>query len=795
MSRKSRKTNRRRIIATAMASIFMLQQTMALTVFAGTITDINGNALSKNGNTWNITADRLNTAKSMGIRTGADFTVDNGEIANLIFSKDGTQFNTFVNLVKNGVNIDGILNTVNGSGNFYNGKAIFISPKGMVVGANGILNVGSLAGYSVSGGTFAGLENFEKQQAGLSYSSGGTLVDVADSDIINGNAVSLTNIAQEGDHYLGDAITINGKIISRGDVDLRASKVDVANTGVIVAGVPTVSATNQVITSSTGAEALFNQLVNTDGLSSMTAGGNSNITIIGEGNYGTSSTPNGGVNIAGKVYNNGTGNTIIRNYDNEPGQGMTVSGTVENRNGALDFRNNKGAMVFTADSNVKNLNGATTIYNTPYDFSDDRNSKMQLAGNITTNGTLTVDNLGVGGMEVSKGGKIIHNGNAYFYNGRMADGTPTNAYEKNATNGTGAMDIAGEIYIRGNGSEAKFENTDYGYGGLNVRNGAKIDHQEGAKTEFINAGHNGFNVGTPADGTTEAYAIVNSGANAMDITNTGAYGLNIESHGQVTGSADITMTNTSENSHTNTYTDVLGQSQTVTGGLNVQGVVNTTGNITMTSNDANILIGDDRLQGPYISSGKNIVMTANDASILNYGVDKTLISAQNTSSSYGNLTMTANNGTIGLEVQETACTGANCTGVGPKTTGARDFKKSINAIVKNKVKATTTDSSAAKNTDYVINYASIDSDMNIDTIKADGRVILTVDNSGHAWGGEATAAANSGKRYDMLNARSTNSDTNVEGWGMSLIANGSIGSKNKPVTFIQNKAETNRMFT
>ena len=190
------------------------------------------------------------------------------------------------------------------------------------------------------------------------------------------------------------------------------------------------TATNQVITSSTGAEALFNQLVNTDGLSSMTAGGNSNITIIGEGNYGTSSTPNGGVNIAGKVYNNGTGNTIIRNYDNEPGQGMTVSGTVENRNGALDFRNNKGAMVFTADSNVKNLNGATTIYNTPYDFSDDRNSKMQLAGNITTNGTLTVDNLGVGGMEVSKGGKIIHNGNAYFYNGRMADGTPTNECNK-----------------------------------------------------------------------------------------------------------------------------------------------------------------------------------------------------------------------------------------------------------------------------------------------------------------------------------------------------------------------------
>jgi hypothetical protein len=40
----------------------------------------------------------------------------------------------------------------------------------------------------------------------------------------------------------------------------------------------------------------------------------------------------------------------------------------------------------------------------------------------------------------------------------------------------------------------------------------------------------------------------------------------------------------------------------------------------------------------------------------------------------------------------------------------------------------------------------------------------------------------------MVNARTDNSDTNIEGTGISLIANGSIGTKNKPVTFIQTGA-------
>lgn len=77
--------------------------------------------------------------------------------------------------------------------------------------------------------------------------------------------------------------------------------------------------------------------------------------------------------------------------------------------------------------------------------------------------------------------------------------------------------------------------------------------------------------------------------------------------------------------------------------------------------------------------------------------------------------MNVNDGTIGLEVGG-GCQGAACTGIGPKEGGSRDFTKSINGNIKGKVKAST--NKVTKPDDLVINYAAIDSDMNIDNIKA-----------------------------------------------------------------------------
>ena len=102
-------------------------------VFATNITGIQGN----NG-VYNIDAAKV--SGSTGFRQYTDFTLDNGDVANLKFDQG---YNKFVNMVDNQVNINGIVNTVKGDA-FYNGHAIFVSPNGIVVGASGVLNVGSL---------------------------------------------------------------------------------------------------------------------------------------------------------------------------------------------------------------------------------------------------------------------------------------------------------------------------------------------------------------------------------------------------------------------------------------------------------------------------------------------------------------------------------------------------------------------------------------------------------------------------------------------------------------------------
>lgn len=66
--------------------------------------------------------------------------------------------------------------------------------------------------------------------------------------------------------------------------------------------------------------------------------------------------------------------------------------------------------------------------------------------------------------------------------------------------------------------------------------------------------------------------------------------------------------------------------------------------------------------------------------------------------------------------------------------------------------------------------------MNVDQIKADGRVILLADDS-----------TNKGETpYDIINASSDPSKPNVEGAGISIIASGNIGEDGNALTFRQN---------
>ena len=708
MTRKSRKTQRR-IIASLMTGVFMLQQTMALTVVASDISGVTG----VNG-VYNI--DPAHITGDLGFRQYENFNLSEGDIANLNFA----DISTFINMVDNQIVVNGLVNSVR-NGNFYDGKAVFISPNGMVVGASGVLNVGSLSVYSPDQ---YGYNQLKKNQTAEGFQQ-------LKNDEIN----------------TGGPISINGKVISAGDVELRASAVNVGKDGGIMAGVN--QNAMQTLLSNQQADALFNNLVNTDNLNTanqFASDANGHIIITSEGN----GTPNDqlGTNIAGTVKNFATGNessTTIMNYHNANG-GLTISGDVSNAKGNVLINNNDGNLIISG--NVKN-NGKTKIENATRS-----DSQLKISGNVNTKGDLDIINTANKGLEIS--GTVNHDGNATVQNGSIAANakdaagmyisgtfnTTGDASFLNTAAGSQGMNVSGNVNVGGNGTF-----TNNGAGGLNVANSGNIIANN--NITMTNTGEQGINVS----------GNVKTNVGNIYTDNTGAEGTYIASSGRINSASDVFINDNSA------------------GGTKVQGLVNAKNNVNVNQKGGgDVVIGDNTDNDNYISAGNNIDITVNDGSILNYGVEKVLLKAN------GDLTMTVTDGTIGLPVQQAACQGSGCTGIGPKEDGSRDFTKSVNANIKGKVNASTTNTkNAMKPEDLVINYAAIDSDMNIDTIKADGRVILTVDDD---YGED-----NNGTRYNMVNARpDDNSKTNVEGWGISLIANGSIGAKDNPITFIQTEA-------
>lgn len=447
-------------------------------------------------------------------------------------------------------------------------------------------------------------------------------------------------------------------------------------------------------------------------------------------NYGV-----GGLNITGSANNTGkatvtnhsgrltVGGTFTNNGDAtfvNNGTELNVSGTVSNENGLLDMTNN-GADGFNVTETGKiSGNGGLNMTN-----SETGTAGMNINGTVTNIGNANVLNK-AGALNV--GGSFTNTGDAVFTNdgtNLVVNGTVTNNKGTlKMTNNNGAFNVNGT-----------------------VRN-------NGTTTNLTNAGADGLNV---------AGTVYSNGD--LTMTNTGAKGINLASTGRVKGDNNIYINNNSK------------------GGVNVKGLVNGQKDVNITSENGNVVIGDNTENDNYITAGDNININVNNGSILNEGSAtkvKTLLKANK------NLNMYVTDGTIGTEVQQDGAISGS-TGIGPKNQGSRDFSKSINANIGGNVTAKTTKNATTAN-NLVINYAAIDSDMNINSIKADGRVILTVDDSSHANGGTA-----SGTRYNMLNANKTKGNVNVEGTGISLISNGSIGTKDNKVTFVQTDAANNKM--
>lgn len=447
-------------------------------------------------------------------------------------------------------------------------------------------------------------------------------------------------------------------------------------------------------------------------------------------NYGV-----GGLNITGSA--NNTGKATVTNHSGR----LTVGGTFTN-NGDATFVNN--------------------------------GTELNVSGTVSNeNGLLDMTNNGADGFNVTETGKISGNGGLNMTNsetgtaGMNINGTVTNIGNANVLNKAGALNVGGSFTNTG---DAVFTND-----GTNLVVNGTVTNNKGTLKMTNNNGAFNVNGTVRNNGTTTN--LTNAGADGLNVsgtvysngdltmTNTGAKGINLASTGRVNGDNNIYINNNSK------------------GGVNVKGLVNGQKDVNITSENGNVVIGDNTENDNYITAGDNININVNNGSILNEGSAtkvKTLLKANK------NLNMYVTDGTIGTEVQQDGAISGS-TGIGPKNQGSRDFSKSINANIGGNVTAKTTKNATTAN-NLVINYAAIDSDMNINSIKADGRVILTVDDSSHANGGAA-----SGTRYNMLDANKTKGNVNVEGTGISLISNGSIGTKDNKLTFVQTDAANNKM--
>lgn len=216
----------RRIAATILTTLFISANSITI---ASEITGVNGN----NG-VYNINPSAVIQNTNIGYRKYKDFILDKNDIANLIFKYGITDIETFINLVDNKININGIVNSMR-DGNFYNGKAVFVSPNGMVVGASGVLNVGSLSVTTPTQQTYDYYKaNPNKNLSGL-YAT-------------NSNST----------------VQIDGTVITANNVDINSGKVIVSKSRKYTFR----NSNNIAINSNSQAENLFNNLVNIDNIHS-----------------------------------------------------------------------------------------------------------------------------------------------------------------------------------------------------------------------------------------------------------------------------------------------------------------------------------------------------------------------------------------------------------------------------------------------------------------------------------------------------------------------------------------------
>lgn len=430
---KTQGLNKKRVIAFILSFLLIMQQSLAYQALASTITDASGNTINPNPDSghFEIRPDAFNSDKNVGFSSFQDLNLSKNDVLNFIFQAwtngkwtdssgavheaGSYDIDTFVALVQNQINIDGIVNalsSVNGDLKT-DGNMVFVSPNGMVVGASGVLNVGSLSVYTPTQDTF----NIVK--SGLPTSS-----DLNSQNIAIGTYTDKTFDPSVLTIDSNQSVDINGRVRTFGDINIQSGTVTVTHdtgteshkTGLLIAGA---GGDTTVLTNESAADALFNSLVNTDNMDMSIA---NNQFATSNGNIIITSSKGTSISNGASVKNFGSGDITITNTGIN---GVNIAGEVSNPNGNLTVTNSSGELLVDTTGIVKNK-GAMTFLN------NGTGTGLKLNGNITNEGTLTATNeTGADGLLIA--GTVTNTGDTSIKN------------KKEGVNGKGSLQITGSL--------------------------------------------------------------------------------------------------------------------------------------------------------------------------------------------------------------------------------------------------------------------------------------------------------------------------------------------------------------
>lgn len=568
---------------------------------------------TQNGNVFTVTPSHINSSGTTGFRQYSNFMLDQNHILNLQYQNN---MNKFVNIVNNSVTINGILNTQK-NGNFYNGNVIFITKGGFTVGANGVLNLGSLNVYARN----------------VANPNIDTLSQMTDE--------ALTSELNSYKNACGGAITINGRILAKDEVNFYSNNFVQGANSTIATGFDNSKIQNgntQIgIAQETTAQNALNKAVNISDIINTGRLKDLDNSYKFSANNGKIEIISANININGKIK---SGSDI--NITQTGGRTYNINGNIDTRNNLNIIKNSAYDLIILEQANLntenilniahtgtgrmifKNgsvLNGYDININQAAGGNLDLYGKIEATNNvnITKGGGYSVIVYGTGNISAGNELNISQNqtGNLNIANGSTLSGKDITLFQRAGRN----MDIHGNITAQNNLTILDSANYDLNIGqtaNLNAGNKLNIS-QEGAGRIILQNGGviEGYNVNIKqkAGGDMDISTKIDA-KNNINITKDG--GRNIYIKNELNALNDITITSL-ENSNTVVTNSIKANN-------NINFIGNSTGNVDIKSKvTAGNEINAEKNVGGRLIVNKSAELEANDINFTQNTADNLII--------------------------------------------------------------------------------------------------------------------------------------------------------------------------